>query len=121
MNKALRYLFCGYLFVFFRIQIGIEWFADPIGYLLIPSGCLLLIERYPQAKKARMAAMIGAVISIPAVFINLSLPYLGMWEIYSIALAILKLIVAYFLFAVLDMLIKSMIIRLSIPIRELFA
>lgn len=101
MNKALRYLFWGYLFIFFRIQIGIDWFADPIGYLLISSGCLRLIERYPQAKKARIAAMIGAVVSIPAVFVNLSVPYLGMWEIYSVALAVLKLIVAYFLFAVL--------------------
>lgn len=109
MNKALRYLFWGYLFIFFRIQIGIgiDWFADPLGYVFISSGCLLLLKQYPQAKKARILAMIGAVVSIPAVFVDLSAPNLGMWEPYSIALLFLKLIVAYFLFDVLKSIVAD--------------
>lgn len=107
MNKALRYMFWGYLFIFFRIQIWIDWFADPIGYLLIASGCLLIIKQYPQAKKARMVAMIGIVISIPAVIVDLSAPHLGMWEIYSVSLLFLKLIVGYFLFAVLKSIVAD--------------
>jgi len=107
MNKALRYLFWGYLFIFFRIQIGIDWLADPLGYLFISSGCLLLLKQYPQAKKARIVAMIGAVITIPAVFIDLSAPNLGMWEIYSTALFFPKLIVAYFLFDVLKSIVAD--------------
>jgi len=107
MNKALRYLFWGYLFIFFRIQIGIDWLADPLGYLFISSGCLLLLKQYPQAKKARIVAMIGVVITIPAVFIDLSAPNLGMWEIYSTALFFLKLIVAYFLFDVLKSIVAD--------------
>ncbi|WP_318614802.1 hypothetical protein [Sporosarcina sp. YIM B06819] len=107
MNKALRYLFWGYFFIFFRIQIGIDWLADPIGYLLIASGCLQLLQQYPQAKKARMVAMIGAVISIPAVFVNLSVPNLGMWESYSVLLFFLKLIIAYFLFTILKSIVND--------------
>lgn len=107
MNKALRYLFWGYLFIFFRIQIGIDWFADPLGYLLIASGCLLIIKQYPQAKSARIVALIGAVITIPAVFVDLSAPNLGMWEFYSVSLFFLKLIVAYFLFDVLKIIVAD--------------
>lgn len=107
MNKALRYLFWGYLFIFFRIQIGIDWFADPLGYLFISSGCLLLLKQYPQAKKARIVAMIGAIITIPAVFVDLSAPNLGMWEFYSVSLFFLKLIIAYFLFAVLKSIVAD--------------
>lgn len=107
MNKALRYLFWGYLFIFFRIQIGIDWFADPLGYVFISSGCLLLLKQYPQAKKARIVAMLGAVITIPAVFVNLAAPNLGLWEFYSVFLFSLKLIVAYFLFAVLKSIVAD--------------
>ncbi|WP_342508091.1 hypothetical protein [Sporosarcina sp. FSL K6-2383] len=107
MNKALQYLFWGYLFIFFRIQIGIDWFADPLGYVFIASGCLLLLKQYPQAKKARFVAIIGAIISIPAIFVDLSAPYLGAWEPYAIALSFLKLIVAYFLFAILKSIVAD--------------
>ncbi|MFJ7934115.1 hypothetical protein [Sporosarcina sp. NPDC096371] len=107
MNKALQYMFWGYLFIFFRIQIGIDWLADPIGYLFISSGCLLLLKQYPHAKKARITAMIGAIISIPSVFINLIQPTFGIWELYSVSLFSLKLIVAYFLFAVLKSIVAD--------------
>ncbi len=107
MNKALQYLFWGYIFIFFRIQIGIDWFADPLGYLFISSGCLLLLKQYPQVKKARVVAMIGAVLTIPAVFVDLSAPNLGMWEFYSTSLFFFKLIVAYFLFDVLKSIVED--------------
>ncbi len=62
----------------------------------------MLIKKYPHAKKAGIVAGLGIVISFPAVFVNLSAPNLGIWEVYSLALLVLKLIVAYFLFAVLE-------------------
>src|SRR6185312_6549751 len=107
MDKALRYMFWGYLFVFFRVNIGIDWLADPIGYYLIYSGCHMLVNQYPHAKKAGNISGLGIFIAIPAVFINLSEPNLGMWEIYSVALTFLKLIVAYFLFTVLKSIVND--------------
>ena len=71
MNKALRYLFWGYLFIFLGINIGIDWLPDPVGYYLIYAGCFMLIDTYPHAKKAGNLSAIGIAISIPAVFIDL--------------------------------------------------
>ena len=107
MNKALRYMFWGYLFIFFRFNIVIDLLADPIGYLFIVSACSSLIATYPHAAKARSVALLGAVISIPGVFINLSEPTLGNWELYSFLLLALKLIVAYYLFAVLKSIVTD--------------
>ena len=107
MNKALRYLFWGYLFIFFRINIGFDWLPDPVGYYLIYAGCFMLIDTYPHAKKAGILSAIGIVISIPAVFINLSAPDIDGWEIYSNALFVLKLVVAYFVFSVLKSIAKE--------------
>ncbi|WP_438297098.1 hypothetical protein [Sporosarcina sp. FA15] len=107
MDKALRYMFWGYLFIFFRVHIGFDWLADPVGYYLIYSGCFMLIDKYPHAKKAGIVAGLGIVISFPAIFVNLSAPYLGIWEVYSLALLVLKLIVAYFLFAVLKSIVND--------------
>ena len=106
MNKALQYMFWGYLFIFFRIQIGFDWLPDPVGYYFIYAGCFMLVDKYPHAKKAGIIAGLGIIISFPAVFVNLSAPDLGMWEIYAVALFVLKLIVVYFLFTVL----KSIVI-----------
>lgn len=107
MDKALRYMFWGYLFIFFRIHFGFDWLADPVGYYLIYAGCFMLIDKYPHAKKAGIVAGLGIVISFPAIFVNLSAPDLGIWEIYSLALLVLKLIVAYFLFAVLKSIVND--------------
>ena len=67
----------------------------------------MLIDKYPHAKKAGIVAGLGIVISFPAIFVNLSAPDLGIWEIYSLALFVLKLIVAYFLFAVLKSIVND--------------
>lgn len=50
-NQAMRTLFWGYLFIFFRVQIGIDWLADPLGYLMIATACTKLSNAYPPAKK----------------------------------------------------------------------
>ena len=47
MNKALQMMFWGYLFVFFRIHIGFDWLADPIGYYLLFTGSAKLADNYP--------------------------------------------------------------------------
>ncbi|MCM3636200.1 hypothetical protein M3152_00605 [Sporosarcina luteola] len=102
MNKALRQIFWGYVFIFFRIHIGFDVLADPIGYFLILSGCSKLVEAYPVAKKAMIVAMIGAIFSLPSVFVNLSeIPLTFGWSTYSSFLLVLKMVMGYYLFIVL--------------------
>lgn len=107
MNKALKYLFWGYFFIFFRLQIGFDWLPDPIGYYLIYAGCSMLVTQYPHAKKAKIAAVFGLIISFPGVFINLTATELGNWEAYATLLLVVKLIVAYFIFTVLKSLVTD--------------
>ncbi|WP_252501701.1 hypothetical protein [Sporosarcina sp. Marseille-Q4943] len=102
MNKALRQIFWGYVFIFFRLHVGIDLLADPIGYILLLSGCSKLIDAYPGAKKARIVALVGIFISIPSVFVNLSETSLSIgWSSYSILLLVLKTIMGYYMFVVL--------------------
>ncbi|WP_339252319.1 hypothetical protein NSQ43_01095 [Sporosarcina sp. FSL W8-0480] len=102
MNKALRNIFRGYLFIFLDIYIVIDLLMDPIGYFLIYTGCARIVGAYPNAKKAMTVAMIGVVASLPSVFINLSDPALSFgWSIYENILSILKLVIAFYLFLVL--------------------
>lgn len=107
INKAMQALFWGYLFIFFRLQIGIDWMADPIGYILIASACSKLSELYPSTKQAGIWAAIGIFISLPGVFVNLSEPQFGIWQVYGYALLVLKTIVAFYLFIVLIKIAKD--------------
>ncbi|MFC5589474.1 hypothetical protein ACFPRA_11280 [Sporosarcina soli] len=107
MNKALQMMFWGYLFVFFRIHFGFDLLADPIGYYLLYAGSARLIDQYPHARKAKIAAGLGIVISFPSIFINLSEVHHSGWEMYGSALLVLKLIVAYFIFAVLKSIVHD--------------
>lgn len=102
MNSALRRIFWGYLFIFFRIHIGIDVLMDPIGYMLIFSGCARIVDEFPQAKKAMSVAIVGSVLSIPSVVVNLSDPTLPYsWSMYGIALFLMKILIAFYLFIVL--------------------
>lgn len=107
MNKALQMMFWGYLFVFFRIHFGFDLLADPIGYYLLFAGSAKLIDKYPHAQKVKFTSGLGIFISFPSIFINLSENHLIGWEMYSFALLISKLIVAYFLFAVLKSIVHD--------------
>ncbi|WP_153723163.1 hypothetical protein [Sporosarcina cascadiensis] len=98
MNKAFRLMFWGYIFIFFRIQFGIDLLADPIGYYLIYLGADLMTERFPAAKKAEKAAFVGILISVPGVFVNLSEVTGGLWTLYAEGLFIWKVITVYYLF-----------------------
>ncbi|BAQ09687.1 ABC-type sugar transport system, permease component [Bacillus sp. OxB-1] len=100
-NQAMRTLFWGYLFIFFRVQIGIDWLADPFGYIMIATACTKLSDAYPSAKKAGIWAAIGIFISLPGVFVNLTEQLFGWWGLYAYVLLFLKTIVAYYLFTVL--------------------
>lgn len=100
MNKAFRLMFWGYIFVFFRMQFGIDLLAAPIGYYLIYSGARLMSERFPAAKKAEMVAFIGILISMPGVFVNLSEVTGGLWKLYAEGLFLWKVILVYYLFIV---------------------
>lgn len=99
MNKAFRLFFWGYLFVFFRLQIGIDILAAPIGYYIIYSGAGLLAERFPIAKKVELTAFIGMLISVPGVFVNLGEVTSGGWTLYAEFLFVWKVIVVYYLFS----------------------
>lgn len=102
MNKALRQIFWGYVFIFIRIHIGFDLLADPIGYFLIFSGCSKLVEVNPVAKKAKIIALVGAFVSFPSVFVNLSeIPLPFGWSTYAGFLLVFKLIIGFYLFFVL--------------------
>lgn len=102
MNKALRYMFWGYLFIFIRIDVMIDLLADPIGYYLIYAGCAKLVDAFPKAKKGMIVGLIGMFVSVPSVFVNLSDTELPIeWSMYENLLSVLQLVVAYYLFIVL--------------------
>ena len=108
MNKALRYMFWGYLFIFFRLHVMIDLLADPIGYCLIYAGCAKLVDAYPIARKAMVIGIIGMLAAIPSVFINLSDPALSTgWAAYAMLLSAFKLISAYYLFVLLTDVVKA--------------
>lgn len=98
MNKALRLMFWGYLFIFFRLQIGIDLLAAPIGYYMIYSGARIMTQYVPVSKKVEVTAFIGILISVPGVFINLPEVTDGVWLIYAHVLLIWKMITVYYLF-----------------------
>lgn len=98
MNKAFKLFFWGYLFVFFRLHIGIDILAAPIGYYMIYSGARLVAERYPAAKKVEFVAFIGMLISVPGVFVNLGEVASGGWTMYAEVLFVWKVLVVYYLF-----------------------
>ena len=108
MNKALRLIFWGYVFILFDIHIVIDLFMDPIGYLLFVSGCSKLVGAYPIAKKAKLVGLFGVFISLPSVIVNLSDAnlYLG-WVTYASLVFIMKLIMGYYLFLVLKDVAKA--------------
>lgn len=97
MNKALRLIFWGYPFIFFRIQIGIDLLADPIGYYLIYSGGRLMTKHFHVAKKVEIVSFIGMLISLPGVFVNLSEAIDVGWMSYTQGLFVWKVIVVYYL------------------------
>lgn len=102
MNKALRYMFWGYLLIFFRLHIMIDLLIDPLGYYLIYAGCSRLVDAFPKAKKAMIVGLIGMFISVPSVFVNLSDTALPIgWSMYGNLLLVLKFVIAYYLFNVL--------------------
>ncbi|WP_153732834.1 hypothetical protein [Sporosarcina obsidiansis] len=98
MNKAFQLIFWGYLFIFFRIHIGFDLLADPIGYYLIYAGGRLMAERFPVAKKVEIVAFIGMLISVPGIFVNLAEVNSGIWDLYAEGLFVWKVIVVYYLF-----------------------
>ncbi|WOV87775.1 hypothetical protein QWT69_01250 [Sporosarcina oncorhynchi] len=108
MNSALRRIFWGYFFIFFDLYIGIDLLMDPVGYLLIYSGCTKIAVAFPQSKKPRIVALVGMIASIPSVLVNLSDPVLDYsWSVYGNGLFIIKLIVAFYLFLLLMEIVKS--------------
>ncbi|MFC5605121.1 hypothetical protein [Sporosarcina koreensis] len=107
MNKALRYMFWGYLFIFFRLHVMIDLLMDPVGYYLIYAGCSRLVDVFPKAKKAMIVGFIGMLVSVPSVFVNLSDPALSTgWTTYALLLSAFKLITAYYLFVLLQDVVK---------------
>ncbi|AOV06189.1 hypothetical protein [Sporosarcina ureilytica] len=101
MKKALNLLFWGYLFVFVRIELGIDLLPEPLGYFMIATGCLTLGKRFPTAKKARAFAIAMIFVSFPTIFINVQEQTHILLNAYSTLLMILQLIVVFFIFQLL--------------------
>lgn len=101
MKTAINLLFLGYLFVFLRIQIGVDLFPDPFGYLLIALGSHRLEKNYPIAKKGRFLAAAMVLISFPTMFITEGEAISFGWNAYTTALLFLNIILSYFIFSIL--------------------
>ena len=101
MKTAINFLFWGYFLIVFNLDIGIDLLPDPLGYILIATGCSKLQTQYPVAQKAWIFSTLMIFVSFPTVFVNIGETTSLGWNIYSIALMILKLIVVFFLFSVL--------------------
>lgn len=107
MKTAVNLLFWGYLLVFLRFEVIIDVLPDPLGYLLIALGCFKLQNKYPIAQEAGILSISMIFISIPTFFLNTG-ETIGLgWEIYSIVFAVLKLIVVYFLFSILNSIVED--------------
>ena len=101
MQKSLAYIFWGYLLVFLAIRIGIDFFADPVGYLLIANGSLAIAANHQAARKAGFVAIVLCVLSVPTVFMDLNLAEYGGWFYYSNLLFAGKIVLTFYLFHML--------------------
>ncbi|GKV56201.1 hypothetical protein NCCP2222_21480 [Sporosarcina sp. NCCP-2222] len=100
MSQAVKWIFIGYLFVWFRIDIVIDWLPDPLGYFLIYLGASKLSTEYSVSPNASRFAAAGIILSLPSVFISL-LPSGVLTGNYYILLLLVKLVVAFYLFSLL--------------------
>ena len=107
MKSALNLIFWGFLFVIVRIDIEIDLLPNPIGYLLIASGCIKLQAKFPIVRRAGTLSTIMIFISIPTIFVNVDQAIGFGWHIYSIALLMLNLILVYFIFTVLKVIVNN--------------
>ncbi|MCG3086471.1 hypothetical protein [Sporosarcina cyprini] len=100
MSQAVKWIFIGYFFVWFRIDIAIDWLPDPVGYFLIYLGASKLSTEYSVSPKASRFAAAGVILSLPSVFISY-LPSGVLTGNYYILLLLVKLVVAFYLFSLL--------------------
>lgn len=100
MSQAVKWIFIGHLFVWFRIDIIIDWLPDPLGYFLIYLGASKLSTEYSVSPKASRFAATGVFLSLPSVFISF-LPSGVLTGNYYILLLLVKLVVAFYLFSLL--------------------
>lgn len=107
MKKAINLLFWGYLFIFFRLELGIDILPDPLGYLIIATGCLTLRIQFPTATKVRAFAIAMIFISFPTIFINVHEQATILLKAYSMLLMMLQLILVYFIFILLKEIIAD--------------
>jgi hypothetical protein len=109
LREGFQKIFWGWILVFIEIHIiAIDILPDPIGYFLIYSGLLLLINEYEAGANAKNMAAVLMLVSIPTIFIqNGSIDQIGSGMflsglfIYMNIVEILNLILAYFIFHLL--------------------
>ncbi|MUK89384.1 hypothetical protein GMD78_13530 [Ornithinibacillus sp. L9] len=103
MSNSFRKIFWGFFLVLVEINILIDILPDPVGYFLIISGLSSLIEEFTIGKKALNWAIVLCILSIPSVFvsqhsINQTINPLSFWHIYISVLALLKIILVFYMF-----------------------
>jgi hypothetical protein len=101
MKKSLSQILIGYVFIFISIRIGIDLFAEPIGYLLIALACYRLGENFRDGKILAYLSSVLIFFSIPSVFIDFNLVEYGYWFYYSNALYAGEIVLTFYLFRLL--------------------
>ncbi|QTD40423.1 hypothetical protein [Sporosarcina sp. Te-1] len=100
MSQAVKWILIGYILVWFRLDIMIDWLPDPLGYFLIYLGSSRLRTEYPGARKAGMFAAVGVFLTLPSVTLSF-LPSGAFAHNYLVLLLLFKLMVAFYLFRML--------------------
>ncbi|WP_053362924.1 hypothetical protein [Bacillus sp. FJAT-27251] len=106
LQEGFQKIFWGWILVMIEIHfIAMDILPDPIGYLLIYFGLLLLMKEFPSGKKAKNLAVLLMVVSIPTIFIQNNQIGSGLifsgWFFYTNILEIFILVLAYFIFQLL--------------------
>ncbi|MDN4075114.1 hypothetical protein [Fictibacillus terranigra] len=89
--------------------VALDILPDPAGYYLVFSGIVMLKKDSPAVAKAKYLALGLVFLSIPAVFIQQNsmgstaekVFDLSFWPIYTQVIAILKLILVFYVFNIL--------------------
>ncbi|MFT4415058.1 hypothetical protein ACLM5H_14450 [Fredinandcohnia humi] len=106
MKVNFNRLFWGFILIFLEIHIFIDLLPDPVGYYLIFSGVNATTKGNRNADRIKILASILIIVSIPTVVVQQTvgmnavghIEAISLWFIYTTILAIVKLILVFFVF-----------------------
>lgn len=110
MRNGFKQLFIGFLFVFIKFHLIVDLLPDFIGYIFVYNGIKQIATLSSQPyEKLKVLSIILVIISVPNFFLNDQVIQLNEWlGYYSTLLSLLKVILIYLLFALLQEVAKQL-------------